>query len=81
MNRFFEDMFERPLNALFSSAELLTRRIGGTQLIDGIVSRMVHTLSSSYKSCDTQSPGQSRLGSGQDCGGAAVDPRERSSLE
>ena len=80
MNRFFEEIFQRPLNAFLSSAELLTRSVSGTQLIDGIVSRMVHTLSSSHKS-HAQSRDQSRLGSGQDCGGAIVDPRERSSRE
>jgi hypothetical protein len=45
MRRFFDDMFLRPLSALFAGAELLGRRMGGTQMIDGIVSRVVHTMS------------------------------------
>ena len=47
MKRLFEQMFQRPLNALLWSAELLNRSVRGTQLIDGIVSRMIHMLSKS----------------------------------
>lgn len=46
MRRFFDQMVVRPLNALLSSAELLDQRMSAAQLFDGIVSRMVHTLSS-----------------------------------
>jgi len=47
MKRLLEQMWQRPLNAFFWSAELLNRSVKGTQLIDGIVSRMVHALSKS----------------------------------
>lgn len=47
MKRLFEQMFQRPLNAFLWSAELLNRSVRGTQLIDGIVSRMIHMLSKS----------------------------------
>lgn len=73
MRRFIEDMFQRPLNAFLSSAELLNRSISGTQLIDGIVSRMVHTLSRSHES--RQQPLSNRAP--QDVG----RPRERSPRE
>jgi hypothetical protein len=45
MRRLFDEMFLRPLGALLSGAELLGRRVGGTQMIDGVVSRVVHALS------------------------------------
>src|SRR2546423_9915268 len=50
MRRYFEQMFLRPLSAFFSSAELLNRRMSGAQMIDGMVSRMVHTLSGPHES-------------------------------
>lgn len=70
MKRLFEQMFQRPLNAFVSSAELLNRSISGSQRIDGIVSRMVHTLSSSHVNSGVtqQVPSsQSRCSSWQDC--------------
>lgn len=48
MRRLFDQMVVRPLSALLSSAELLSRGVSGTQLLDAMVSRMVHTLSSPH---------------------------------
>jgi hypothetical protein len=49
MKRLLEQMFQRPLNAFLWSAELLNRSVKGTQLVDGVVSRMVHMLSKPRK--------------------------------
>ena len=59
MRRLFDQMVVRPLNALLSSAELLNRSVGGTQLFDAMVSRMVHTLSSPHGSRPGPRSGQS----------------------
>jgi hypothetical protein len=80
MRRLFEEMFQRPLSAFLSGAELLDRSISGTRLIDGIISRVVHRLSRSQES-GGRLPSQSRLGARQELEDAAVDTRERSSLE
>jgi hypothetical protein len=44
MNWLFEQMVKRPAAAFGASLELLDRRLRGRQLIDGMVSRLVHTL-------------------------------------
>jgi hypothetical protein len=44
MNWLFEQMVKRPAAALGASLELLDRRLRGRQLIDGMVSRIIHTL-------------------------------------
>ena len=73
MSRLFEEMFQRPLKALMSGAELLNRRISGTQLIDGIISRVVHTLSHPHESSVTTQSKELR--------NATLSPRERSPRE
>jgi len=73
MRRFFEEMFQRPLKAFISGADLLNRRISGTQLIDGIISRVVHTLSHPHESYGTTQSKELR--------NAKLSPRERSSRE
>ena len=45
MRSLFEEMLWRPLEALRSSAELLRGTARGEQLIDGMLSRLVHGLS------------------------------------
>ena len=45
MKRLFEELMLRPLDALLTSVELLSRGAGGARTIDGMLSRIVHTLS------------------------------------
>jgi hypothetical protein len=45
MRSLFEEMLWRPLEAVRSSAELLRGTARGEQLIDGMLSRLVHGLS------------------------------------
>jgi hypothetical protein len=48
MRQLLELVLLRPLSAFLSSAELLDRKMSGNQMIEGMLSRMVHTLSSPY---------------------------------
>lgn len=45
MRRLFEQMVLLPLDAFLTSVELLSQGPGGSQTIDGMLSRIVHTLS------------------------------------
>jgi hypothetical protein len=48
MSQLLELILFRPLSAFLSSAELLDQKLGAAQMIDGMLSRMVHTLSRPY---------------------------------
>lgn len=52
MKRLLNQIFRRPVAALVSSFELLGQRINSDQQIDGIVSRVVHTLSRTSSESD-----------------------------
>jgi hypothetical protein len=45
MKRFFNQMIERPAEAFLSCLEMLSQSVDERQRIDGMVSRMIHTLS------------------------------------
>ncbi|HVF43017.1 MAG TPA: hypothetical protein VM936_08405 [Pyrinomonadaceae bacterium] len=45
MRRFFEETLMRPLGALLSGVELMGRRVDAGRMFDGMMSRVVHTLS------------------------------------
>jgi hypothetical protein len=45
MRRLFDQIVSRPLAALFSSIEMLDQSLDGGQRVDGMVSRIIHTLS------------------------------------
>lgn len=45
MRRLLEEQLARPFKALLSGLELLNREVEGAQRIDGMLSRVVHTLS------------------------------------
>ena len=45
MKRLLEQFIERPLAAFVASVEILSEGLQGGQTIDGIVSRITHTLS------------------------------------
>lgn len=64
MRRLFRQLIERPLAAFASSVEMLGQRIQGTQRIDGMISRIAHTLSSELSgkiSIENRSQGQGSL--------------------
>jgi hypothetical protein len=48
MRRVFEQMVLRPLDAFLTSVELLSQGPGGSRTVDGMLSRIVHTLSRSH---------------------------------
>lgn len=48
MRRLFEETLIRPLGALLSGVELMGRRVDAGRMFDGMMSRVVHTLSSPH---------------------------------
>lgn len=48
MRRFFEETLMRPLGAMLSGVELLGRRVDAGRMFDGMMSRVVHALSSPH---------------------------------
>jgi hypothetical protein len=65
MRRLFEQMVLRPLDALLTSVELLGQGPGGSRTVDGMLSRIVHTLSRPHSMRRDARPGGKRAGYGR----------------
>jgi len=46
MKQLFEEFIERPVAAFIASVEILSEGLQGGQTIDGLFSRIIHTISS-----------------------------------
>jgi hypothetical protein len=65
MRQLIELVLLRPLSALLSSADLLDQKMSGREMIDGMLSRMVHTLSGPYVNrVDPRRGPQDQIGKG-----------------